>query len=191
MSYKDPIIPTMPALKGIDLKIEDIRTQMTFSWLDKAFGLADRVVKGGEVIPAVFEGNKVDYLSMMPSDIYKSFCFWVKGDESAIGQPYVNRNPIHTYPVSCIFYMDIRRIDNVLTYKETKSKVREDIFDFFNNLHLDGRLTYVGTIEDNMALIYDGFVFDDKWKMYPKWAIRINFELSFRDGCYSTNTYTV
>lgn len=192
MSYKDPLKPTMSALKGIDKKIEDIKDQMSFSWLTEAFGLADRVIVDEAIVPACFEGNRVDPISMMPSDLYKAFCFWVKNPEvTEVQSEYPNRFPIHTYAVGCIFYMDIRRIDNTLTYKETKSKIREDIYDFFNNVHFAGKLTYVGAVEDDLSLIYDGFSeIDGRWKQYPKWAIRINFLLSFRDECYSTNTYT-
>jgi hypothetical protein len=193
MSYKNPITPSLTSLKGVDKKIEDIRTQMSFTWLEEVFGLADRVRHNDGFIPVCFEGNRVDPISMLPSDIHKAYCFWIKEPSATAetGNNYPNRNPILTYNVSCIFYLDIRRIDNTLTYKETKSKIREDIFNFFNNVHLAGELTYTGCVEDDMDAIFADYTIDETYKMYPKWAIRLNFELSFRDGCYTTNTYSI
>ena len=184
MSYKNPVIPTFTNLRGIDREIESIKNAMSFSWLGKAFGLADRVRVGDKLYPACFEGNRVDPISMMPSDLYKSFCFWVKDADAEIdGREYPFRSPVYNYQVSCIFYMDIRRINSSLSYKLLKSRIREDIFDFFNNL--SGRLEYVGSVEDDFESIYNGYEVDQEWMMYPKWAIRLNFELSFREECYN------
>lgn len=193
MSYKNPITPSLTSLKGVDKKIEDIKAQMSFTWLDKAFGLADIIRQGETVIPACFEGNRIDPISMLPSDLYKSYCFWVRepAAEAETENNYPNRFPVFNYNVGCIFYMDIRRIDNTLTYKETKSKVREDIFNFFNNLHFAGQLAYVGLVEDDMEAIFEGYTVEETYRTYPRWAIRINFVLSFRDNCYTTNSYSI
>ena len=183
MSYKNPVIPTISNLRGVDREIESIKNAMSFTWLGKAFGLADRVSVGDQVYPACFEGNRMDPVSMMPSDLYKSFCFWVKEPQAAItGREYPFRSPIYNYRVSCIFYMDIRRL-STLPYKLIKSRIREDIFDFFNNL--SGRLEYIDSIEDEFDRIYDGYEVDQAFMMFPKWAIRLNFILSFREECYN------
>jgi hypothetical protein len=84
MSLKTPIIPTL-TLKGLEAKIQIIRLKMSGgAWLDKSFGLADRIVEMREdkpyIYPAVFESNVKDPIPMMPSDIYKSFSFWVRFD---------------------------------------------------------------------------------------------------------------
>lgn len=192
MSVKTPLNPTL-TLKGIDLKVQDIRP--SFSWLEKSFGLADRIVeKEGYTYPAVFESNQIDPISMMPCDAWKSFCFWVKDNKASVDNniDFPPRNPIVTYKVACIFYMDIKRIDTGI-YKETKTQIREDIFNYFNKVKLAGQLVLTEVVEDDLTKIYEGFSLeqvDNKFKMYPKWAIRFNFELSYRDTCYSTNTYS-
>lgn len=201
MSYRTPIIPTL-TLKGIDKKIQDLQIEINtdLSWLDKSFGLADRIVEIKEgkeyVYPAVFESNKIDSIPMMPGDVWQSFCFWVKTEESKFDNnvDFPPKNPMITYNVSCIFYIDIRRIDNTLTYKETKSKLRDDIFNFFNKVQLSARLKQLRFIDDDITKVWEGYSLDqidNTFKVYPKWACRMDFELSFRDGCYSTNTYTL
>lgn len=205
MSYKNPTIPSL-TLKGIDLKIQDIQEQMSdsLSWLDKAFGLADRFVKekdGDYIFPGVFVSNKVDPLDMMPSDLYPAMSFWTKEPLGAIDNldEWPVNNALMTYAVSCIFYMDIRQIDNTMTWKETKSKLREDILYFFANVQFKGKLVRTGIVDDDITLVYDGFSLnqiDNEWKEFPKWACRVNFELSFYehrdpDECYTANTYNI
>jgi hypothetical protein len=203
MSYNNPINPSALTLKGIDKKIQAFQTELDadLSWLDKSFGLADRIVEVKDekeyIYPAVFESNTADPLQMFPNDKWKAFCFWVKNSivktEDQSNVTY-KRNPILTYNVSCIFYMDIHRIDNSLTYKETKSKIVEDILDFFNDVKVAGVLNLTQFIEDDITKIWDGFSIDqvdNRFKIYPKWACRLDFELSFRNGCYSTNSYTI
>jgi|WetSurMetagenome_2_1015567.scaffolds.fasta_scaffold00103_48 hypothetical protein len=200
MSIKTPIIPNL-ALKGIDAKIQEIQILMdsNLSWLVKSFGLADRIVDQKNdkpyIYPAVFESNVKDPIPLMPSDVWDSFAFWTKSGELRIDSEgsFVSKNPLITQEVSCIFYMDISKIDNVSTYKETKSKIIEDVFDFFNNVHVSAMLVPVKFIEDDITKVFDGFTLDqldNKWKMYPKWTCRMDFELSYRDGCYSLNTYS-
>ena len=198
MSYKTPIKPSL-SLKGIDERIQQMQTAMDMSWLSQAFGLAERYVTSNNgtpfIFPACSEGNKIDPISMMPSDTYEAFCFWVKepvaGIESLIEYP--NRNPLKTYSISCIFYMDLRRVDTAEVFKVTQCKVREDIYNFFNNVNVDGKLVYTGSVEDDITQIYKDYSIeqiDNVKKAFPRWAIRLNFDLLIRDDCYSLNSYT-
>src|SRR5512133_2846219 len=203
MSYAVPINPTSLTLKGLDSRIQSLQTELAtdLSWLEKSFGLADRIVETREekeyIYPAVFESNVADPIQMFPSDSWKSFCFWTKKEISKMNDTSEEpgrRNPVLTYDVSCIFYMDIRRIDNSLTYKETKSKITEDIFHFFDHAKYKGILQMTQFIEDDITKIWDGYSIDqvdNRFKIYPKWACRLDFQMQFRYGCYSTNTYTV
>jgi hypothetical protein len=200
MSYKTPVIPTL-TLKGLDSKIQTIQTKLAsdLSWLSKSFGLADRIVELKNdkpyVYPAVFESNTIDPISLMPSDAYSAFCFWTKTGDSVINpnDNFAPKNPIIRQNVSCIFYMDIHRIDTVFAYKGTKSKITEDIFNFFNKVNVSGQLVAKKFTEDDITKVYEGFSLeqlDNKFKMYPRWACRMDFELSYRDSCYVNNTYT-
>jgi hypothetical protein len=196
VSYKSPILPVL-TLKGLDSKVQDIQILMhtSLSWLDKSFGLADRIVEMRDeksyIFPATFESNTKDPIPLTPSDAWNSFSFWVKSGDTEFDK--INpQDPLITCPVSCIFYLDIHKIDPSASYKETKSKLIEDIFHFFNTVHFNGILTAKKFIEDDLTEVYKGFTIDqldNKFKMYPKWTCRMDFELSYRDDCYSLNTY--
>jgi len=188
MSYKNPTIPIL-SVKGIDAKIQLIQEKMSFAWLENAYGIADKLVdKDEKVIPGVYESDTIDPIILTPSDLHSAFCFWVAGDSEIEDEPGMI-TPIHTYPVSCIFYIDVKRV--ATDYKITGSKIREDIHNFFRTLHFNGQLTSTGSTED-YAEIYAEFDVEDidsMWTEYPKWAIRVNFDLSFRYSCYTTNEY--
>jgi hypothetical protein len=201
MSIRTPVIPTL-ILKGLEAKIQIIQLNMVsgLSWLSKSFGLADRIVEMKDskpfIFPAAFESNVKSPISMLPCDVWSSFAFWIKNSEAKFDfdDNFPPKNPLLIYDVSCIFYMDIHKIDNTMTYKETKSKLIEDIFHFFNTLQFPGMLIAKKFIEDDITKVYEGFTldqFDNRFKMYPKWACRLDFELSFRDSCYSGNNYSL
>jgi hypothetical protein len=200
MSYKTPTIATL-TLKGLDAKIQDIQTLMAngLSWLENSFALAERIVEMRSdkpyIYPAVFVANLTDPIPMMPGDAWSSFCFWIRSGDTSFEYKtnFAPKDPMVKCKVSCIFYMDIKKIDNVLTYKETKSKIVEDILNFFGTLHFPGMLVPQKFIEDDIVEVFKGFTtdqLDNKFKMYPKWACRMDFELSYRNDCYTVNTYS-
>jgi len=189
MSYNTPI-STITGLKGIDKKIQDIASHMTdLTWLSYAFGLVNRDVafRGGKeiVIPTVFQDlNGKDPISMMPSDLYKAFSFWVKEPET---KPDENNTRLQ-YKISCIFYCDLEQIAPDSNYAVTKSKIRQDILRFFR-LHENaglGQLAITSIIDDDITQVYKGFALsqiDNKFRMLPKYAIRVNFDYSFLYEC--------
>ena len=196
MSYKNPQIPTL-TLKGLDAKIQVIQGQLDtgLSWLSKSFGLADRIVEERDgnpyIFPASFESNTKDPIPLTPSDAWDSFCFWIKDGDTKFDEKTNPMDPLMTCPMSCIFYIDIHKISTG-SYKETKSKLIEDIIHLFNNVKLGGTLVPTKFIEDDITEVFKGFTIDqldNKFKMYPKWTCRMNFDLSYRNDCYVTNTY--
>ena len=197
MSLNEPIIPSM-TLKGLNAKIQTIQGKLEdLTWLDKSFGLADRIVEMREdkpyVFPAIFESPVHDPISMMPCDLWGTFCFWVRsGDATFEYNDNFNKDPLIKHQVSCIFYGDINKIETSTSYPETKSKLIEDIFHFFNTVQFSGVLLAKRFVEDDITKVYEGFTLDqldNKFKMYPKWSCRMDFELTLRDPCYTTNTY--
>lgn len=199
MSYKSPILPSL-TLKGLDLKIQDIQFLISSNllWLSKSFGLADRIVeeRGDKpyIYPATYESNIKDPIPLMPGDAWNSFCFWIRSGDTSFDYKtnFAPKDPLIKSKVSCIFYMDINKIDNILSYKETKSKVTEDILNFFNTLHFSGMLVPQKFIEDDITEVFKGFTIeqlDNKFKIYPKWTCRIDFELAYRNDCYIQNLY--
>jgi len=200
MSYRTPTIASL-TLRGIDNKIQSLASHMPstatggIAWLEKSFALADRLVEfrdGKEfVFPAVFQDiNSKDPHSCMPNDLPDAFSFWVKED-----MKISDNNPARSYyKISCIFFMDLRQIAPTDNFKTTKTKVREDILEFFRKHRYSGFgvLTPTGIIDDDITQIYKGFTvtqLDNKVKQLPKYALRFNFDFAFINECGNTNIY--
>lgn len=182
------------AYKGLDSVIETLKGSISFSWLSRAWGLADSITDMREekpyVFPACYATTDGDPISMMPSDIWGAFCFWIRNGDAKFINPEYGQLPLVVYPVSLIFYMDISKIHS--NYKETRSKITEDIFNYFYTIHGGCVLTPVKFIEDDITKVYEGFTLtdlDNKWKIYPRWCCRMDAEVTFRYVCYTTNLY--
>ncbi len=196
MSYKTPAYNTLTGLKGIDKRIETIAGHMTdLTWLSYSFGLTERDVsfKDGKenIIPTIYqEINAKDPLSLMPSDLYDAFSFWVKEPEGI----FSSNSTRLKYKVSCIFFCDLKQIAPSDNYKVTKTRIRQDILRFFRT-HENagfGQLNIISIIDDDITQVYKGFTLnqiDNKYRMLPKYAIRVNFELSFLHECESYNSF--
>jgi hypothetical protein len=177
------------AYKGIDKIIEKLASEISFSWLEKAYGLVDRIVEMRDekpyIFPGVYEDDATDPISMMPSDL-KSFCFFLKGAEAKFDEFEYGQLPLVRWPVSCIFYMDISHAGGY--YKETRSNITDDIFNFFNTIHAGAIITPLKFIEDDITKVYEGFTLtdlDNKWKIVPKWCCRMDIEIAYRYLCHA------
>jgi hypothetical protein len=196
MSYKTPAYSTLTGLKGIDKRIETIAGHMTdLTWLNYSFGLSERDVsiKDGKenIIPTIYQNlNSKDPLSLMPSDLYDAFSFWVKEPEGIFREEATRLR----YKVSCIFFCDLKQIAPDDNYKVTKTRIRQDILRFFR-IHENagfGQLNILSIIDDDITQVYKGFTvsqIDNKYRMLPKYAIRVNFDYSFLHECEAYNSY--
>lgn len=198
MSYTTPV-ETTTSFKDLEVKLQGYSAAIKakLSWLTYAFGLADRVVefKDGKakVFPAIYQDtNKKELLSLEPSDLHQAFCFWVKDEEVETEENNWSRLIIN---VSLIFYMDLRDIAPSENWKLTKTKIRQDILEAIRQTKYSGLgvLEPVSIIEDDITSIYDGFTMeqiDNKFKIYPKNALRINFRFGYLRECGAFNTYS-
>lgn len=199
MSYKTNIPALITGLRGIDNRIQIISSHMPsdvsggLSWLTYSYGLADRLVEfrdGKEfVYPAIYQDiNSRDPHSCMPNDVPDAFSFWVKEDVK------INDPARAYYNISCIFYMDLRQIAPTDNYKKSKSKVRQDILEFFR-VHKymgEGVWSLVKITDDDITQVYKGFTvnqLDNLVRQLPKYAIKIDFTYSFILECPVTNSY--
>lgn len=200
MSYNTPV-ETTTSFKDLEVKLQNysaaIKAKLT--WLTYAFGLSERVVeyKDGKayVYPAIYQDtNAKELLSLLPSDLHQAFCFWVKDEEITMDEYNWSRLRCN---VSLIFYCDLRDIDPTDNWKTVRTKLRQDILEAIRQTHYigSGVLIPESIIEDDITKIWDGFTLDqvdNKFKIYPKYAIRINFVFGFLRTCLSTfNTYTL
>jgi hypothetical protein len=201
MSYKTPSTTSL-VLQDLDNKLQSLALHMPstaiggLSWLQYAFGLSDRLVEfrdGKEfVFPAIFQSlNSQDPYSLMPSDISDAYSFWVKDPEANFSK---NNPARYYYEISCIFYMDLRQIAPTTNFKTTKTKIRQDIIEFFRVHQYAGFgvINPLRIIDDDIVQVYKGFSvnqLDNIFKQLPKYAIRFDFEFSFLKVCPVNNTY--
>lgn len=201
---KIPRIPTFN-LKGIEAHIQTLQVALgsSLSWLQYSFGVAiphQKEVKGAIVnYPVVFVDNATDPIDVRPSDYYHSYSFWEYTDPAEIitpeGSEYsVISNGDYEYNVSLIVWADVDRIDTG-NRNETKSKIRQDLIDFFKNQAMStGVLFNVTQIFDRFAdQIFVGYDLDNiegviKW---PQVGFRINGILRFNRECPVNNTYDI
>jgi hypothetical protein len=197
MSSKTPI-ETTTAFKGIDLRLQNIAAAIKthLSWLAYSFGLTDRIVelrdKKPYIYPAIYQDlNSKELISCMPSDLYTAFAFWTKEPKAEFKPESPNRI---FYNISVIFYLDLRHIAPTQNWKLVKSNIRQDILQVFRTHQFigEGVLNMLQYVDDDITEVYKEFSIeqvDNKFKMYPKYALRIDFEHSFLMECQVNNIY--
>lgn len=196
MSYSTPVTDTV-TYKDLELRLQNLSAGLKtkLSWLSYAGGLSDRIVElvnnKPYIYPALWQGtNAKEAISMMPSDLYQAFCFWVYNGESELPEYNFSRAWVD---VSCIFYCDLRNITSA-NYKLTKTNIRQDILEAFRQLQYGGYgvIQQDMMIEDDITAVYEGYSLDqvdNKFKMLPKYAIRFSFKFGYLRTCGAFNTY--
>lgn len=196
MSYGTPVEATT-TYKDLELRIQNIAAgiKSKLSWLTYSFGLADRFVemrdKKSFVFPGVYQAlNTKDPVPLMPSDLYPAFSFWVKGESE---KPEYNFSRVWI-DVSFILFCDLKHIAPTTEYRLSKTKIRQDVLEALRQNQYGGYgvLIHQGFVEDDLSDIYNGFSveqLDNKYKMLPKYALRVNFKFGYLLTCGAFNTY--
>jgi hypothetical protein len=188
---KNPQINTFTNLRGVDGQLQLIQNQMSFSWLDNAFGCAEIIADEEGAYPVFFNTNESDPQDLRPNDQWVDYCFWTYGSPGEVsysegmdmmvmrkGKTYV------TYQVACIFYM---KLPTTANYKVTKTQRRQEIWEFFDTLTgYAGIITPTSIVDHDIKSVFEGFELgrlDHRWFMLPYYGIRINANLTFRNYC--------
>ena len=207
MANRSPRIKTYNYAEGIDSKIETLQNILSDNllWLDHSFGLATPVKRNEKdrliEIPVAFVDNTSDPIDLrpFPDDLYRSYSFWDMKDPAVIkyseGQEFSSRKySIIQYEIACIFVVDCKKIDNQLTYKETRSHLRDEIFKVFEDYSTDIPFAfYIKNIfERDINKIFDGYTLDEPEKIIsPYYAFRVEGLLEFKRKCPISYTYSV
>lgn len=187
-SVKAPVIDNP---KLLDRIIGDIQNGLVdnLSWLDYAFGRAERLVRADAnqkryYTPNVYFG-KNDYKEVPPDANIGNFCFfWVDDPQSVNWEPGIDIG-IRT-PFSIIFWFDYRKIYNDANYRN-KEDLKRQILDVLNGgfwLRNGGyKINKVYELAEN---IYRGFSLDEidnQFLMHPFGGFRFEGELSIGETC--------
>ena len=187
-SVKAPVIDNPELLDRIIGNIQNGLVD-NLSWLDYAFGRAERLVKMNAnqkryYTPNVYIGQN-DYMEVTPDANIGNFCFfWVDDPQSVNWEPGIDIS-IRT-PFSIIFWFDYRKIYNDANNRN-KEDLKRQILDVLNGgfwLRNGGyKINKVYELAEN---IYRGFSLgeiDNQFLMHPFGGFRFEGELSIGETC--------
>jgi len=189
-----PVIPNAVMLDHVLASIQSGLVQ-NISWLDVAFGRAQRLTKninGKRVItPNVYCGNwnghgPNDYIEVSPDSKIGNFSFfWIDDPQTIDPGPWART--IKT-PFSLIVWFDLRQVYNAAANRNTE-KLKADVLRVLEGRagwHLpDGHILTTRIYEQNEN-IYRGFTLseiDNQYLMHPFGGFRIDGILEYDELC--------
>ena len=190
--------PTIQNPVMLDRVIKEIQIGLieNISWLDAAFGRAQRLTKmmhGKRIIvPAVYCGGwrgrgHNDYIEVSPDSKIGNFSWFEIEDPQTIDAgPWARE--IKT-PFSLIVWFDLTRVYNSPNKRDTES-LKAQILHVLNGRtgwHLDNGRVLVNRIYERAENIYRGYTLseiDNQYLMHPYAGFRFEGILEFEELCY-------
>lgn len=182
--------PTL--VDAVIAKIQD-GLKAKISWLDYAFGRAERIVKqfdGKNIrIPAIYTGNERqpnEYLELSPDANIGNFSFfWLMDPQKYTWRPGMPGG--FKVPFALIFWFDLREI-----YSETDNRnvsaIEAEIIHTLNGGFLipNGsiRIDTIYTLAENIYKEFSLEAVDNQFLMHPYAGIRFEGSLIFDEPCF-------
>lgn len=180
-----------------DAVISEINTGLTnhFTWLDRAFGRAERIVKKIDgftyKLPAYFVGDSVhpnDYIELSPDSNIGNFSFfWMMDPERYTWRPKIRGS--FRSPFALIVWFDLRKVYNS-TYKRDLSSIEAEILNVLNGgFQIKSGRIEIDTVYRLPENIYREFTLDavdNQFLMHPYAGFRFEGELIFEEPCLTT-----
>ena len=193
--------PTIPNPVMLDSVIAEIQTGLTeqLSWLDAAFGRAQKLVKmmnGKRIVtPNVFCGGwnghgPNDYIEVSPDSKIGNFTFFEIEDPQTI-TPGPWAREIKS-PFGLIVWVDLTRVYNTADNRNTE-KLKADILHVLNgrtDWHLSHGRIVINRIYEKVENIYRGYTLseiDNQFLMHPFWGARFDGLLEYDELCYQSD----
>lgn len=185
--------PQNPAL--VDLALIEINEylKLQFSWLDQAFGKAQKLTRQNEkkintFYPGVFAGfGKTldkDYQALLPDDTLGNFSFWNFEDPFQMsGTP--NGFWQGTANVSLILWFDLRKIFPEAE-KRNIEKLKEDIANALYNGTFKTSSLKIDSVFEDVNNVYRGYSVSEvkqQFAMQPFGCLRFSGKLLVRTFC--------
>lgn len=181
----------------LDKVLGDIQEGLVnnLSWLDVAFGRAQRLTKKVKnktiITPNVYcggwNGHGInDYIEVSPDSKIGNFSFFVINDPQEITPSVWDRH--YTTPFSLIFWFDLRKVWNSATNRDTEH-IKADIIKVINGRK--GWTLKEGRVEINRCYeqaenIYRGFTLseiDNQFLMHPFYGMRFDGIIEYDELC--------
>ena len=190
MSTNKPInAPIIPNAVMLDAVIGEIQQGLVnnLSWLDAAFGRAQRLTKNIEgkriVTPNVYCGGwnghgPNDYIEVSPDAKIGNFSYFEVDDPQTIDPgPWARQIKA---PFSLIVWFDLTRVYGSRTNRNTE-KIKSDILHILNgraDFHLTNGRIVINRIYERAENIYKGYTLseiDNQFLMHPFAGLRLRF----------------
>lgn len=201
MSTNKPInAPVIPNAVMLDAVIGEIQQGLVnnLSWLDAAFGRAQRLTKNIEgkriVTPNVYCGGwnghgPNDYIEVSPDAKIGNFSYFEVDDPQTINPgPWARQIKA---PFSLIVWFDLTRVYGSRTNRNTE-KIKSDILHILNgraDWHLTNGRIVINKIYERAENIYRGYTLseiDNQFLMHPFAGLRFEGLLEFDELCYQS-----
>lgn len=202
MSTNKPInAPVIPNAVMLDAVIGEIQQGLVnnLSWLDAAFGRAQRLTKNIEgkriVTPNVYCGGwnghgPNDYIEVSPDAKIGNFSYFEVDDPQTIDPgPWARQIKA---PFSLIVWFDLTRVYGSRTNRNTE-KIKSDILHILNgraDWHLTNGRIVINKIYERAENIYKGYTLseiDNQFLMHPFAGLRFEGLLEFDELCYQSS----
>lgn len=202
MSTNKPInAPVIPNAVMLDAVIGEIQQGLVnnLSWLDAAFGRAQRLTKNIEgkriVTPNVYCGGwnghgPNDYIEVSPDAKIGNFSYFEVDDPQTIDPgPWARQIKA---PFSLIVWFDLTRVYGSRTNRNTE-KIKSDILHILNgraDFHLTNGRIVINRIYERAENIYKGYTLseiDNQFLMHPFAGLRFEGLLEFDELCYQSS----
>ena len=186
-----PIIPDAIMLDAALALVQSSLAEL--SWLDVAFGKAQRMVKkvGNQqvITPHVYCGGwkghgKNDYIEVMPDSKIGNFSFFVCDDPVTINRSNWARE--YESPFALIVWFDLRRVYGVAANRNIEYLKQEVVKQIYAaNFGMHGRI-WVDRVYEQGPNIYRGFTLNETQNqslIHPFGALRIEGGLMYDEFC--------
>ena len=202
MSTNKPInAPVIPNAVMLDAVIGEIQQGLVnnLTWLDAAFGRAQRLIKNIEgkriVTPNVYCGGwnghgPNDYIEVSPDAKIGNFSYFEVDDPQTIDPgPWARQIKA---PFSLIVWFDLTRVYGSRTNRNTE-KIKSDILHILNgraDWHLTNGRIVINKIYERAENIYKGYTLseiDNQFLMHPFAGLRFEGLLEFDELCYQSS----
>lgn len=187
-----PVITNPKLADAIIRKIQE-GLKENLSWLDAAFGRAERIVKQIDgknlYLPAVFIGdahNPNEYIELSPDSQIGNFCFfWLLDPQRITWRPKIP-GTIRS-PFALIFWIDLRRVYDERDNRNIMSLEAEVLRTLNGGFRMPLGSIRIDKIYHLAEDIYREFTLsevDNQFLMHPYAGFRLEGELIYEEPCY-------
>ena len=182
-------VPIIDKPRLVDIPISEMQQQIAsqLSWLNHAFGKAERLIKiiNGKryYTPNVYVGNN-EYELIAPDSNFGNYCFFTIDEPEDITYEAGGLNIIEC-PFSIIFWVDMRTIEQI-DERNTEAVKRQILRVLNGGVFLRSGYYTINRIYERAENVFAGFTLDEvdnQFLMHPYAGWRFTGRLVIKDTC--------